>query len=79
MSYEYKIKWCPICKQGWIIIVKEKISENLFLYCTECESEWIDPQEINTINATRECFGFIVNPDIEEIKNKGWEKYILKA
>ena len=41
-----KVKWCPICNQGWVEIVKEIETNKLFCYCWECESEWDDPARI---------------------------------
>lgn len=39
----YKIAWCPICDQGWVEIVKDSKTSQLYAYCTECETEWNDP------------------------------------
>ena len=39
----YKIAWCPLCEQGWVVIVKDKQTSQLYAYCTECETEWNDP------------------------------------
>ena len=39
----YKIAWCPLCEQGWVVIVKDKHTSQLYAYCTECETEWNDP------------------------------------
>ena len=38
----YKIAWCPLCEQGWVVIVKDKQTSQLYAYCTECETEWND-------------------------------------
>jgi hypothetical protein len=78
MEYEYKIKWCPVCDQGWITIVKEKGSENLFLCCDECETEWTNPLDIDVSNGTNDFFGSIEKPSIEDVQKIGWDKYILK-
>lgn len=44
--YENKVKWCPICNQGWVEIVKDISTETLFCCCSECESEWNTPFNI---------------------------------
>ena len=78
--YENKVKWCPICNQGWVEIVKDIESEKLFCCCTECETEWKTPYNIDkkTCNSKNE-FGLIEDPDFEEIEAIGWDKYILRA
>ena len=76
--YDYNVKWCPICNQGWVQIVKEIETEVLFLLCEECESEWNNPQEIEKENCTRDTYGFITTPTYSEIMEKGWQKFIIK-
>ena len=44
--YENKVKWCPICNRGWVEIVKDISTSTLFCCCTECESEWSTPFDI---------------------------------
>jgi len=77
--YEFKVKWCPICNQGWVEIVKDKYSGRLFCCCSECENEWDDIRNISkkTCNADYK-YGKIEVPSYEEIKEIKWEKYILK-
>ncbi len=78
--YEYKVKWCPICNQGWVEIVKDIETASLFCCCSECETEWNEPSNIDkkTCNSTNK-FGLIENPDFSEVKGYGWDKYILQA
>lgn len=72
--YENKIKWCPICNQGWIEIVKEV----LFCWCSECESEWDDPENISKESCNNDwIYGQICEADENEISSKGWTKYII--
>ena len=33
----YKIAWCPLCEQGWVVIVKDKQTSQLYAYCTEIQ------------------------------------------
>ena len=34
--YKNVVGWCPICNQGWIRIVVDDDSNQLFCCCTEC-------------------------------------------
>ena len=78
--YENKVKWCPICNQGWVEIVKDISTETLFCCCAECESEWNTPFNIEKSTCNLENkFGFIEDPTYDEIEKMGWDKYILRA
>ena len=77
--YDFKVKWCPICDQGWIEILKEIPTGQLVCGCDECESGWDTPDSINRSNSTwcvynKEC----CYPSAEEIEKNGWSKYVLK-
>lgn len=77
-TYDYKVKWCPICNQGWVEIVKDVRTGQLFCCCSECESEWDDasnivPEETNS----PEKYEQICDPNEEEISKKGWDRYII--
>lgn len=74
----FKVKWCPVCNQGWVKIVKDKESGRLFLCCDECESEWLSPDNINSYNGTQGSFGQIINPSLKEVINIHWDKYLKK-
>ena len=77
--YEFKVKWCPICNQGWVEIVKDTVSGQLFCCCSECENEWDDVKNISNKSCNAEYkYGDITDPDYEEIKEKKWDIYIIK-
>ncbi|WP_026478303.1 hypothetical protein [Alkaliphilus transvaalensis] len=77
--YKYKIEWCPICNQGWVEIVKDKATNELFVCCSECESEWESPDHVKSKKlATHDIYGQTDEPDYDEIVKRGWENYILK-
>ncbi len=79
MNYPTKVKRCPICKQGWVQIVKEISSGQIYLCCSECDAEWADPSTINENNCLQfNTYGeyIVVSPD--EIKAKSWGKYVLE-
>ncbi|MGE7978342.1 hypothetical protein [Psychrobacillus sp. NPDC093200] len=78
-DYENKVAWCPICSQGWIEIVKDTITDELFVLCSECENEWDSPLEITVSNAREEVSENLVSePTKEEIIQIKWDKYILE-
>lgn len=43
-NYKNKVKWCVICDQGWVEILKEAKLNKLILCCSECESTWEHPK-----------------------------------
>ncbi len=55
---------------------KKISSATLFCCCSECESEWNTPFNIAKTTCKEPGFGMIVDPDCDEIKKIGWDKYI---
>ena len=51
--YKNVVGWCPICNQGWIRIVVDDDSNQLFCCCSECENEWNDPFNLNIKNSNK--------------------------
>ena len=77
-AYPNKVKWCPICDQGWIEIFKSRDGK-LFLMCNECENDWNSPDTITKESALKasNISAPVEYPTQEEIKEKGWDKYII--
>lgn len=76
--YKNKVKWCPICDQGWVQIFKEKSTKKLVLVCDECFSEWENPEFIARTNSLpSKSNDIILDPTDEEIENKGWATYVI--
>ncbi len=76
--FKNKIKWCPICDQGWVQIFKEKLSSKIVILCDECFSEWENPQAINRENSkASNSNDLIIDPTDEEIKKNGWDEFII--
>jgi len=73
---KYKVIWCPICRQGWVEIVKERKTGMLFLCCDECEAEWTNPDAIDANNGTRFKFGEVIEPTVEDIELMDWLRYV---
>jgi hypothetical protein len=74
----YKVAWCKICNQSWFEIVKEKITKKLFICCSECESEWGSPKDLEITKSTQGKYGIVEIPDYDELVANCWGKYILK-
>jgi len=78
MVYNNKVKWCPVCNQGWIEIVKETETGSLYLCCTECETEWANPSDIQVENGTQAHYSSCADPTSEEIEAMNWDRFIMK-
>ena len=77
-NYENKVKWCPVCHQGWVVIAKDPSKSQLYVYCMECETEWIHPEEIRKGNGTHDVFNLCETITIAEIENAGWQQFLIK-
>ena len=40
------VGFCPICGQGRQLVFRELASENYYIACEDCESEWRSPDAI---------------------------------
>lgn len=77
--YEFKVKWCPVCSQGWVQIFKEEHSGELYLCCDECESEWATPLNICPASAKAGVHGKSSDPTWDEVRLAGWNCYVMKG
>lgn len=78
--YKNKVAWCPICSQGWVQIVRDVETKELFVMCDECESEWNHPEDVKELEARSEINdNRVTTPTVEEIRMASWEKYIIKG
>lgn len=73
--YEFKVKWCKVCDQGWVEIVKDKENQNLLLQCSECESQWDGMEELSS-GIFKKDEVEVIKPERKEIIKKGWVKHI---
>ena len=73
--YDYKVKWCDVCNQGWVEIVEGKESEMLLLQCSECESQWDGLKELleGKFKLDEEL---VKKPELKKIIQNGWVEYI---
>lgn len=78
MNYN-RIKLCPFCDQGWIIIVKEISTQKLYCCCDECETEWKNPKDcLENRNCSVNSFGRYEKPAYLEIIRQKWDKFITE-
>lgn len=79
IPYKNKVKWCPVCNQGWVEIVKNNETGEPLLCCDECYTIWNNPEQIERNNASGLALDILtVEPTEMNIEKWGWEKYILK-
>ena len=76
---ELIVKWCPICDQDWIKIVKDTDNGKLYCLCSECKNDWDDASNINNKTCNREyTHKRYTIPEEQEIIIQGWDQYLLK-
>jgi hypothetical protein len=64
---------CQICGQGQLIAVKLPLTQQLFIMCDDCESQWRSPEEAQSFeNALLDEVRGVVIATIEEIEAAGW-------
>ena len=78
MLYRYVDK-CPDCGQGLVLIVKDKLSKQLFLICDDCETVWNSP--VLFYKNEGRITGDIVMQLTEEVSKEdivvvGWDIYV---
>ncbi len=73
-TYEFKVAWCKVCDQGWVAIVKAKGTNQYWVQCSECYSEWDHPLHAQLNIHIRET----IDPSSEEIQEIGWGEYIIR-
>lgn len=82
MDKIYHIGSCPICHEyGQLEIYKNLNNNKLFIICEECLAEWSSPQDIiNGVKGKRQSRnnGKVIVATIDEIKDLGWDKYIVE-
>jgi len=75
--YNAKIKWCHVCDQGWVSIVKT--NENYhYCLCEECETEWDTPKDcLNKVEGTHFKYSSAVELSDEDIEKNKWKQFII--
>lgn len=79
---------CPICLDGQVGFRKCQNDPTLILMCDECDSVWLDPEEINSETVIYPASPDFLIPELKcstinsrwatdaEIENMGWTEYI---
>ncbi len=68
---------CPICGQGRRIVAKDNASGDLYVLCEECESEWVSPEQSQSIDtATRDVHGRSTLLERDELLEHPWKEFL---
>lgn len=82
------MKNCPICTEGLVGFLLCPDNETLVLACDECDTVWLDPQEVNASQALYPSPPDFRVPNLdcslrqsrwatrEEVTRRGWDVYI---
>lgn len=77
-AFDFKVAWCMICNQGWVTIVKDTVTDQYCVMCSECESEWDHPLHAQfNINIKDHNEHLVMTPSLEEIQKLKWSEYII--
>lgn len=78
-EFSYGVGVCDVCGQGMVLIARDKINNNIFVICNECESQWASPQDFqkggNSLSSS-EHHHDVVDATLDEIKKRGWDGFI---
>lgn len=76
---EFIVGWCPICNQGWQVIIRDTITGKLFVLCEECLSLWINPTDAKTHQKALVGKNDLIEeiPSHEDIEKAGWSRYLM--
>lgn len=76
---EFKVGWCPICNQGWQVIIVDIVTGKLFVQCEECLSLWDNPGDVKIPQKALSNSNDLIEdiPLYEEIVREGWEEYFI--
>ena len=76
-NYPYKVLWHDGC-QGYFEIWKEIETNRFYIECDECSLQFESVEHLLKHESyIREPLGISVYPTMKEIKNIGWDKYII--
>lgn len=85
-EHQFKVGWCPICKQDWQVILKDR-DGSLMIACTECLSKWPHPEDAKDpkkvsggsddlcLKAGEKPCDWV--PTYQEILEHGWDKFLI--
>jgi len=68
---------CPVCGQGRLIIARDNASQDLYVLCEECESEWDSPEASRSMdNATRDVHGQSTMLERDDLIGHPWHPFL---
>jgi hypothetical protein len=68
---------CRLCGQGRLIVTRELASGTLYVSCEECESEWVGPESVTSLEAaTQRKFGESSFVEREELAEHPWSAFV---
>ncbi len=74
----FKVGWCPVCNQGWQVIMKDENTERLFVLCEECLSVWDSPLDIKMPHKASSATNLMeALPSYKEVEREGWVQYLI--
>lgn len=78
MDYDFVVAWCPYCNQGYAQIRKDTINGQLLVLCTECDTVWLNPADIEIDNPVKDHLfeGLALRPSEYEVDAIGWTKFL---
>ena len=80
-SQNYYVGKCPICGDYGMLEILYNFKENICsIMCDECLAEWNNPEDaLKNVNGFRKSYKEAEAriATLEEIKEIGWEKYII--
>ena len=82
MNRIYYVGNCPICcGYGRLEIDKDVTYNEYIVICEECLAEWKNPQDaLRNVNGRRcSAKGAVRGATIEEIKDLGWDQFIVNT
>lgn len=78
INNDYHVAWCPFCNQGWVDIIKDSLTNKLFLLCQECDSLWGSPVDVKFDRPVVGRVEIKINEPLpEEIKAIGWNNFLI--
>ena len=77
MHKVYKVGWCPLCDQGWVIIVKDILTSAIYLCCDECETQWENPYAISEMDCLPfNTYGRYEIATENDLNTMGWSEFL---
>lgn len=68
---------CPLCRQGSLVIARERDTGTYYVCCEDCETEWHSPEDaVDIRKASRNKFNLSDFLSHEEVAGHPWESFV---